>query len=196
MRCAQHYTGARAAIARRLMRREGRRWGYDIHLDARIGPGLYLTGHPGGIVVAPGVIAGRNLTLRHGVTIGETGRGEVPRLGDGVYVAAGAKILGPITIGSNVAVGANAVVTKDVPDDAIVAGVPAKVISFDGASSVMYGPPKYRVTDPDGNVLAERDDLVSAERYALYASPARKMAVSVVDPSDELVRVVSFTPAS
>src|SRR4051812_36120348 len=125
LRCAQHYDGIRAGVARKVMRREGRRWGYDIHPGAVIGPGLYLTGHPGGIVVAPGVIAGSGLTLRHGVTIGETGQGQVPTLGDGVYLTAGAKVLGPIMIGSNVAVGANAVVTEDVPDNAIVAGVPA-----------------------------------------------------------------------
>ena len=63
------------------------------------------------------------------VTVGgKSGHFEVPVIGDNVYLATGAKILGPIKIGNNVTVGANAVVIKDVPDNCVVAGIPAKII--------------------------------------------------------------------
>jgi tetrahydrodipicolinate N-succinyltransferase len=66
------------------------------------------------------------------VVIGWTDRTRGPILGDNVSVKAGAKILGPITIGNNVTVGANAVVTKDVPANCVVAGVPARIIRRNG----------------------------------------------------------------
>jgi serine O-acetyltransferase len=57
----------------------------------------------------------------------------VPVIGDNVYIGPGAKIIGRVNMGSGVAIGANAVVTKDVPDNAVVVGVPAKVISYNGS---------------------------------------------------------------
>ena len=69
----------------------------------------------------------------------------MPVIGDNVHISAGARILGPIRIGNNVIIGANAVVVKDVPDNCIVAGVPAKIIKdnisledFEGEKSVKY----------------------------------------------------------
>ena len=56
-----------------------------------------------------------------------------PIIGDNVYIATGAKIIGAIKIGNNVAIGANCVVTKDIPDNAVVVGVPGKVISYEGS---------------------------------------------------------------
>ena len=76
------------------------------------------------------------MNISQGVTIGQVNRGKyqgVPTIGNGVYIGPGAKVIGKISIGSNVAIGANAVVTTDVPDNACVAGVPARVISMDGA---------------------------------------------------------------
>ena len=70
------------------------------------------------------------------MTIGQSNRGDrrgVPTIGSRVYIGPGAKIIGNIQIGNNVAIGANAVVTKDVPDNAVVAGIPARIISMDGA---------------------------------------------------------------
>ena len=73
----------------------------------------------------------------HDVTIGSTSLGgRAPRLGDNVCLCAGAKILGDIQIGNNVLVGANAVVVKDVPDNAVVGGVPAVIISMEGTEKV------------------------------------------------------------
>lgn len=101
----------------------------------RIGPGLLLV-HMGGIVVNGKVKIGKNCNLSHGVTIGKTQRGArkgVPTLGDNVFVGPGALVVGNVTVGNDVAVAGNSVVTRDVPEQAVVAGVPAKVISYRGS---------------------------------------------------------------
>lgn len=124
-----------ARWARGVLYRKSIRFGIEIPARTSIGPGLYI-GHFGGIVVCPDAAIGRNCNLSQGVTIGIANRGArkgVPVVRDGVYLAPGAKVIGAVTIGSNVAVGANAVVTDDLPDDAVAAGVPARIISMDGA---------------------------------------------------------------
>lgn len=100
----------------------------------KIGKGFYI-GHFGTIVVHSSAVIGDNVNISQGVTIGATNRGNrqgIPTIGNQVYIGPGAKIIGKITVGNNVAIGANAVVTKDVPDNAVVAGVPAKIISMQG----------------------------------------------------------------
>ena len=82
-----------------------------------------------GVVVHARAVVGRNCIIGANVTIGgKSGWYEVPEIGDNVDINAGAKVLGPIRIGNNVIIGANAVVVKDVPDNCVVAGVPAKII--------------------------------------------------------------------
>ncbi len=100
-----------------------------------IGSGLYI-GHFSGIFVNADCRIGKNCNLSQGVTLGPANRGErkgCPVIGDNVYIGPGAKIVGKVVIGNNVAVGANCVVTKDVPDNAVVVGVPGRVISFKGS---------------------------------------------------------------
>ena len=112
-----------------------RRYGIQIPWGTRIGKGFYI-GHFGTIVVNGGTVIGDNVNISQGVTIGQTNRGKrkgVPVIGNGVYIGPGAKVIGKVTIGNNVAIGANAVVTEDVPDNACVAGVPAKIVSMNGA---------------------------------------------------------------
>jgi serine O-acetyltransferase len=100
--------------------------GADIHPGAEIGGGLRIT-HTSGLVVGKGARIGSNVTLLHGVTLGGSSRGffedEVvdgfPEVGDGSKIAAGAKLLGPITIGRDCFIGANAVVAKDLPDGTV-----------------------------------------------------------------------------
>lgn len=109
--------------------------GIAIQPQATIGPGLYI-GHGGSIFVGGKVIIGENCNLSHEVTIGVGGRGErrgMPILGDRVYIAAGAKLFGQIVVGNDVAVGANAVVTKSIADHAVAVGIPATVISDQGS---------------------------------------------------------------
>jgi serine O-acetyltransferase len=97
---------------------------------ADFGPGLVFI-HSLGIVINSEVRAGRNLVLEHGVTIGAE-KGKSPVLGDNVFVGAGAKIIGGVRIGNDVKIGANAVVTKDLPDGATAVGIPAKVVKIYG----------------------------------------------------------------
>ena len=85
--------------------------------------------HFGGILVNSMVVAGKNLTLTQGVLIGQTDTG-VPVLGDNVALGVGAKVIGAVLLGDNVLVGAAAVVTKSFPDNAVVAGVPARLLRF------------------------------------------------------------------
>ncbi len=106
--------------------------GIDIPFTARIGRGLYI-GHFGQIILSTRTIMGECCNLSQGVTIGQAGRGAqqfVPVIGDRVYIGPGAKIFGKVSIGSDVAIGANAVVTKDLPDNAVAVGIPAKVINL------------------------------------------------------------------
>jgi len=82
-----------------------------------------------GVVIHARAVVGRNAMIGQGVTIGgKSGWYEVPVIGDDVIINAGARILGPVKIGNNVIIGANAVVVKDVPDNCVVAGVPARII--------------------------------------------------------------------
>ncbi len=110
-------------------------WGIEIPRSAKIGPGLYI-GHYGGITVSSVAVIGRHCNLSQGITIGVSGAGAkrgAPTLGDNVYVAPGAKLFGKITIGNNVKIGANAVIYKDLPDNAIAVLDPGfKIISYAG----------------------------------------------------------------
>ncbi len=110
-------------------------WGIEISRHARIGPGLYI-GHFGGITVSRLAVIGANCALSQQVTIGIGGEGDrygAPAIGDDVYVAPGARLFGPIRVGNNVKIGANAVVHRDVPDNAVVALDPGfKILSYRG----------------------------------------------------------------
>lgn len=122
-------------VALLVLRRYQIRYGIDIPFQTQIGPGFYI-GHYGAIVINSAARIGRNCNISHGVTIGVANRGPragVATIGDGVYIGPGAKIVGAVRIGDNVAIGANCVVTRDVPHNAVVAGVPGRVISMVGA---------------------------------------------------------------
>src|SRR3546814_7317915 len=103
-----------------------------------IGPGLFINRF-GGIYVNGDAVIGANANLTHGAMLGQVNRGEragSPILGDRIFVGAGAKIIGRIHLGDGCAVGANAVVIKDVPENGVVGGIPAKLISEIGISHV------------------------------------------------------------
>lgn len=122
--------------------------GISIPFSADIGSGFYI-GHFGGIFVYPKCKIGKNCNLSQGVTIGNVPRGKnkgYPTIGENVYIGPGAKIIGCIKVGNRAAVGANCVVTKDIPENAVVVGVPAKIISYDGSECYV------RNTDYDGKI--------------------------------------------
>jgi len=104
--------------------------GVDIHPGAMLGPGLFID-HGTGVVIGETAEVGADVTIYHGVTLGGTSlhRGKRhPTVGDRVTIGAGAKILGPITVGHDSRIGANAVVVKPVPPDSVVVGVPGQII--------------------------------------------------------------------
>lgn len=108
--------------------------GIEIHPGAKIGRKLFID-HGMGIVFGETTEIGDNCTIYHGVTLGGTGKDKGkrhPTLGDNVMVGAGAKVLGPINIGNNVKVAANAVVLKDIPDNCTAVGVPARIARMAG----------------------------------------------------------------
>lgn len=102
----------------------------DIHPGARIGSGFFID-HGAGVVIGETAVVGDDCTLYHGVTLGgvswSKGRRH-PTLGDRVLVGAGAKVLGPIEIGSDARIGANSVVVEDVPPSMTVVGIPARIV--------------------------------------------------------------------
>lgn len=113
---------------------------YKFHIriapGTSIGCGLYV-GHFGDIGVNSAAVIGENCNISQGVSIGQASRGErkgAPVIGDNVFIGPGAKLIGRVHIGNNVAIGANCVVTKDVPDNAVVVGIPGKVISYLGSA--------------------------------------------------------------
>ena len=104
--------------------------GIEIHPSAKIGRGLVID-HGMGVVIGETSEIGDNVLLYHGVTLGGTGKDKGkrhPTVGNNVVIGAGAKVLGPIYIGSNSKIGANSVVLNNVPEGATAVGIPAKNI--------------------------------------------------------------------
>lgn len=111
------------------------------------GPGLHIV-HYGTIVVHPDARVGRNCRLHPSTSIGDYNG--VPRLGDNVYIGPGAKIYGPVTLGDNVAVGANAVVNKSFGSNVTLGGVPARIVAEKGAlEQGVFGDSLLNVTNND-----------------------------------------------
>src|SRR6202012_592252 len=105
--------------------------GVEIHPGAVLGAGLFID-HATGVVIGETAEVGDDVTIYHGVTLGGTGTDtgkRPPTIGDRVIVGAGPKILGPIKIGDDSRIGANAVVVKEVPSSSVVVGVPGQIVS-------------------------------------------------------------------
>lgn len=132
----------------------------DIHPGATIGRRFFID-HGAGVVIGETSVIGDDVTLYHGVTLGGTtwNKGKRhPTLGDGVVIGAGAKVLGAITLGKNVRVGANSVVVKDVPADRTVVGIPAKIVlrTEEAGTDNIYGInlDHHLIPDPVGRAIA------------------------------------------
>lgn len=105
----------------------------DIPYKTQIGKNCEFPHHALGIVIHPYAIIGDNCKLEQNVTIGgRSGLMVLPKIGDNVMIGAGAAVIGPVLVGNNVQIGAGAVVVKDVPDNCVVVGVPAKIIKKNG----------------------------------------------------------------
>lgn len=124
-------------IARIMLTRYMYKFQIGIPYSTDINSGFYI-GHFSGIFIHPDVIIGKNCNISQGVTLGKVNRGKnlgVPSIENNCYIGPGVKIIGNVKIGDNVAIGSNSVITKDIPDNSVVVGIPAKIISEEGSSS-------------------------------------------------------------
>ncbi len=129
-RAHKHYLKGHHLRARLISQRARHKTGIEIHPGAVIGQGFFID-HGDGVVIGETTVIGDNVTLYQGVTLGGTGKEtgkRHPNIGEGVTVGAGAKVLGPITIGAHSKVGAGSIVLKDVPPNCTVVGNPGRVV--------------------------------------------------------------------
>ncbi len=121
-------------LARAISQHAAKTTGIEIHPAAKIGQRFFID-HGHGVVIGETTEIGDDVTLYQGVTLGGTGKEtgkRHPNIGDGVMIGAGAKVLGPITIGANTNVASGAVVLQDIPENSTAVGVPAQVVRRNG----------------------------------------------------------------
>lgn len=111
--------------------------GIQLDIGTKIGEGLCIA-HFAGIVINNSVVVGKKCTIFQGVTIGSMRGQGIPIIGDNCIIFTGAKIIGNVQIGNNVVIGAGAVVVKNLPDNCVAVGVPAKIVSYKGPDIVKY----------------------------------------------------------
>lgn len=119
-----------------LQSQSSRTFGVDIHPAARFGQGIMID-HATGIVIGETAVVGNNCSFLHAVTLGGSGKetgDRHPKIGEGVLIGAGAKVLGNIVVGDGSRVAAGSVVLADVPAHVTVAGVPAKIVGPAGSA--------------------------------------------------------------
>lgn len=153
----------------------------DIHPGARIGRRFFID-HGAGVVIGETAVIGNDSTLYHGVTLGGTSWSagkRHPTLGDGVVVGAGAKILGPITIGNGARVAANSVVIDEVPAHTTVVGIPGRVVvpkSLRSAPAHGIDLAHHLIPDPVGKAigcLLDRIASLESEMAVLRGAPSQ-----------------------
>ena len=121
-------------LARLLSQRSRHKTGIEIHPGATIGEGLFID-HGMGVVIGETAEIGNNVTLYQNVTLGGTGQDvgkRHPTIGDNVVIGAGARVLGPFTVGEGAKIGASAVVLKEVPPNCTVVGNPGRIVRREG----------------------------------------------------------------
>lgn len=129
------YKSGHTTLARWISQRSRHKTGIEIHPGATIGKGFFID-HGDGVVIGETAIIGDNVTIYQGVTLGGTGKDvgkRHPTIGDNVVIGAGAKVLGPFTVGSGSKIGASAVVLKEVPENCTVVGNPGRIVRRKGA---------------------------------------------------------------
>ena len=138
--------------------------GIEIHPGATIGKGLFID-HGSGVVIGETAELGDNCTLYQGVTLGGTGKDtgkRHPTLGNNVLVGAGAKVLGPFTVGDNSKIAANAVVLKEVPPNSTAVGIPAKIVKSGGTKMPQTDLDQIHIPDPVAQELKKLTEKIEA----------------------------------
>ena len=162
-------------FAARAVSQFGRKMtGIEIHPGATIGKGFFID-HGMGVVIGETAEIGDNCTIYQGVTLGGTGKDvgkRHPTLHDNVMVGAGAKVLGPVEIGSNTKIAANAVVLRAVPDNSTAVGIPAKVVKKDGVR-VQVDLDQVHIPDPVAQELSRLNEKLNQVSLALAALQAK-----------------------
>ena len=144
-------------IARAISQRSAHKTGIEIHPGAKIGRRVVID-HGHGIVIGETAEVGDDVMIYQGVTLGGTGKDigkRHPTIESGVMIGAGAKVLGPITIGKNAKVAAGAVVVKDVEPNCTVVGVPGEVVKIDGVR--VDDLDQINIPDPVMNAIRENE---------------------------------------
>jgi serine O-acetyltransferase len=179
--------------------------GVEIHPGATLGRRLFID-HGMGVVIGETAEVGDDCTLYHGVTLGGTTwkRGKRhPSLGNGVVIGAGAKLLGPISVGDRARIGSNAVVVKDVPAGATAVGIPARIIVDEQDKSREESAAKMGFSAYAVSTKAEDDPLAKAvaglldhsveldKRMALILEEMERLKAEREEPQRPLPRVVN-----
>ena len=121
-------------LARLISQRTARKTNIEIHPGATIGRRLFID-HGTGVVIGETAVIGDDVTLYQGVTLGGTGKDigkRHPTVGSGVMIGAGAKVLGPFSIGNNTKIAAGSLVLHEIPENCTAVGAPARVVKRDG----------------------------------------------------------------
>ena len=151
---------------------------YEIYYNISGGKGFFID-HGMGVVIGETAEIGDNCTIYQGVTLGGTGKDvgkRHPTLGNNVMVGAGAKVLGPVLVGSNSKIAANAVVLHPVPENSTAVGIPAKVVKKDGVR-VAVDLDQIHIPDPvaqELNRLNEKLDEITKALEKKKATPKKK----------------------
>lgn len=147
-------------IARAISQRSAHKTGIEIHPGAKIGRRVVID-HGHGIVIGETAEVGDDVMIYQGVTLGGTGKDigkRHPTVESGVMIGAGAKVLGPITIGKNAKIAAGAVVVKDVEPNCTVVGVPGEIVRIDGER--VDDLDQINIPDPIMNAIRKNEEQI------------------------------------
>jgi len=150
--------------------------GIEIHPGARIGKGLFID-HGSGGGIGETTVIGDNCLLYQGVTLGGTGKDKGkrhPTLGNNVMVGAGARVLGPFTVGNNAKIAANAVVLKAVPPNCTAVGVPARIVRCNGKRTEDLD--QVHIPDPVAQELTKMSERIAVleEKQGIVTTDSNK----------------------